>query len=125
MKSAVRHLPQTTEALGNHVGIPHLPNLISRFLYEQQNLDEISVPLDDIPIEICPHYTGKIRVFPSAIAIYYAPSDKSGTRGMYRERIRAVNSWRGGPGRHDCIFVASDPALPGFRGLFVAQVHLF
>ena len=44
---------------------------------------------------------------------------------MYRERIRAVDSWRKGPGRHDCIFVEQNPDLPGFRGLFAARVQLF
>jgi hypothetical protein len=67
----------------------------------------------------------KIRVFPSAVAIYYAPSDLSGTRGMFRERIRAVDSWQRGPARHDCVFVQHDPDKPGFRGLYVVRVRLF
>ncbi|KAF8135913.1 hypothetical protein K438DRAFT_1433878, partial [Mycena galopus ATCC 62051] len=53
----------------------------------------------------------------SAVAKFYAPSDHSGLHGMLHERIRAVRSWRGGPARHDCVFVEGNPDLPGFRGL--------
>ena len=56
---------------------------------------------------------------------YYAPSDKSGLRGMFQERIHAVSSWRRGLARYDCVFVERDPDLPGFRGLYVAHVHSF
>jgi len=77
-----------------------------------------NIELDDVSLSDCPALknTTKIRVFPSAVAIYYAPSDLSGTRGMFRERIRAVDSWRHGPGRHDCVFVQHDPDQLGFRG---------
>lgn len=64
-------------------------------------------------------------MYPSAVATYYAPSDKSGIGGMYRERIRSVPRWRGGPERRDCVFVEHDPDSLGFRGLHVARVKLF
>ncbi|KIM36915.1 hypothetical protein M413DRAFT_77676 [Hebeloma cylindrosporum] len=44
---------------------------------------------------------------------------------MFRERIRAVSSWRRGPPRYDCVFVERDPDQPGFQGLFVARVRSF
>lgn len=44
---------------------------------------------------------------------------------MFRERIRAVKSWRKGPGRYDCVYVEQDASLPGFRGCLVARVHAF
>lgn len=44
---------------------------------------------------------------------------------MRCERIRAVDSWRKGPARYDCIFVETDPDAPGMRGLDVARVRLF
>jgi hypothetical protein len=44
---------------------------------------------------------------------------------MRRERIRAVPSWRRGPGRYDCVFVDTDPLAEGMRGLDVARVRLF
>ena len=44
---------------------------------------------------------------------------------MFRERIRAIDSWRCGPARHDCVFVQHDPDEPGFRGLYIARVRHF
>jgi hypothetical protein len=125
--TAVRNLPLTVESLGVHLNIPNLPNLVRRFLHEQLVEVAPNIELDDVPLSDCPvlKNTTKIRVFPSAVAIYYAPSDLSGTRGMFRERIRAVDSWRNGPGRHDCVFVQHDPDQPGFRGLYVARVRHF
>jgi len=124
---AVRNLPLTVEALGVHLEIPHLSNLVRRFLHEQLAQVAPNIELDDVPLADCPvlKNTTKIRVFPSAVAIYYAPSDFSGTRGMFRERIRAVDSWRHGPGRHDCVFVQHDPDQAGFLGLYVARVRHF
>jgi hypothetical protein len=89
---------------------------------------DTDIELDDVPLSDCPVLTNttKIRVFPSVVAIYYAPSDLSGTRGMFHEHIRAVDSWRRGPARHDCVFVQHDPEAPGFRGLYVVRVcHFF
>ena len=120
----VPNLPRTASELGDYLDIPNLCDLISRFLYEQEN-PESNIPLDDIPLADCPQFEGNIRVFPSSVSIYYAPSDKSGLRGMFRERIRAVSSWRRGPARYDCVFVERDPDLPGFRGLYVARVRSF
>jgi hypothetical protein len=123
----VRNLPLTVEGLSVHLNIPNLPNLVRRFLHEQLVQVDPDIELDDVPLSDCPALTNttKIRVFPSAVAIYYAPSDLSGTRGMFRERIRAVDSWRRGPARHDCVFVQHDPDKPGFRGLYVARVRHF
>ncbi|KIM41784.1 hypothetical protein M413DRAFT_27359 [Hebeloma cylindrosporum] len=120
----IPNLPRTAQELGTRLNIPDLRGRISRFLYEQDNPD-LDIPLDDVPLSACPQFEGNIRVFPSAISIYYAPSDKSGVRGMFRERIRAVESWRKGPARYDCVFVERDPDLPGFRGLYVARVRAF
>jgi len=44
---------------------------------------------------------------------------------MFCKWIRAVDSWRGGPARRDCVFVDHSPDLEGFSGLLVARVHLF
>ena len=67
---------------------------------------------------------GKIFVFPSAVAQYYAPSDLSGVHGMHRERIRSTESWSKGPERRDCVFVVHSDDLPGLRGMDIAQVKL-
>jgi hypothetical protein len=70
-------------------------------------------------------FYGKITIYSSAVATFHAPSDISGIGGMRRERIRAVKSWRNGPGRYDTIFVNTDPSADGMRGLDVARVRLF
>lgn len=110
--------------MSGHLGLPNLPELVSRFLYEQTHPD-LDIPLIDVPLGDCPDYTGKVYVYPSAIATFYAPSDRSGIGGMYRERIRSVQSWRGGAERRDCVYVEHNAELPGFRGLHAARIRLF
>ena len=100
---------------------PDLPNLIRQFIQEQKS-DNVS---DDSTVSALPTFYGKITVYPSAVATFHAPSDISGIGGMRRERIRAVKSWRKGPGRYDTIFVNTDPSLEGMRGLEIARVQLF
>ena len=122
--STVPRLPRNAEQLGAYLSIPNLHKLISHFLYEQDNPDN-DTPLDDIPFDQFPVVKEKVHVFPSAISMYYAPSNKSGIWGMFREHICAVDSWCNGPGRHDTVFLSGDPDEEGFRGLLVARVHLF
>ncbi|KAE9388500.1 hypothetical protein BT96DRAFT_836169, partial [Gymnopus androsaceus JB14] len=63
-------------------------------------------------------------VFHSAVAMYYAPSDNAGIRGMHRERIHCNPSWYGHP-RHKSVTVVMDESSLGFRGMSAAHVHLF
>ena len=121
----VPRLSREVTTLAGQLGQPEIPDLIRRFLYQQENPESI-IPLGDLPLNICPALSHtKVYVYPSAIATYFAPSDKSGTKGMFRERIRAVDSWRKGAPRHDCVFVEQDSDLEGFRGLLVARVRFF
>ncbi|KAH7919756.1 hypothetical protein BV22DRAFT_1107963 [Leucogyrophana mollusca] len=48
---------------------------------------------DEIPLAECLHFEGKILVFNSSSAIFYALSDLSGVEGMKREHICATPSW--------------------------------
>ncbi|KAI1781722.1 hypothetical protein LXA43DRAFT_907952 [Ganoderma leucocontextum] len=123
-KTPIRGYPRNVHELATAVKIPSLPSLIRFFLYDQLNPNSAQ-SARDAGLARCPPFDGNVRVFPSAIAIYYAPSDPSGPRGMHRERICSVQSWRGGRPRRDCVFVSHDESLPGFRGLHVARVHLF
>ncbi|KAH9940258.1 hypothetical protein B0H21DRAFT_872070 [Amylocystis lapponica] len=117
--------PRTLEALAAHLGQDELVEQIARFLFDQAHRDDPDAPnADDVPLEACPLFLGRIDVFHSASSTFYAPSDLSGIGGMRRERIRATPSWRAGPGRYDCIFVGKDDS-EGFRGLHVARVRLF
>jgi len=98
--------------------------LIRRFLYDQIYPNNV-LSSSEVPLSACPSFSGKIRVHSSAIATFSAPSDPSGPGGMRRERIRAVPSWRKGPARYDCVFLSSDPNVPGMLGMAVVRVSLF
>ncbi|KAF7350001.1 hypothetical protein MVEN_01301600 [Mycena venus] len=125
-KTHVRSYPRNPGALAEYLNLPHLVPLIRRFLYLQDNPDhDFDIPLANVPLDNCPDAPNSVKVFPSAIAKFYAPSDQCGIRGMLHERIRAVRSWRGGAARQDCVFVEGDPDLPGFRGLLAARVLPF
>ncbi|KAF8814307.1 hypothetical protein BYT27DRAFT_7025095, partial [Phlegmacium glaucopus] len=80
---------------------PDLPDLIQQFIHNQQHPNHRS----DTSVSALPMFYGRITIYPSAVATFHAPSAISGIGGMRRERIRAVKSWRKGPGRHDTIFV--------------------
>jgi hypothetical protein len=110
--------------LATEIQHPQFPMLISRFLYGQLYPDNI-LSSSDVPLTSCPSYTGKIRVHNSAVSMFHAPSDPSGIGGMHREHIRAVSSWRKGPGRYDCVFLNRNPDLPGMKGLDVVRILLF
>ena len=109
------------EDISTEIQQPNLSNLIQQFIYNQQHPDSHS----DTSVSSLPTFYGKITIYPSAVAIFHAPSDISGIGGMRRERIRAVKSWRKGPGRYDTIFVNIDPSMEGMRGLEIARVRLF
>jgi hypothetical protein len=122
------YLPMSTvhtgypEAIAVEIEQPDLPNLIQQFIYKERHSDDVS---DDSSVSALPTFYGKINVYPSAVATFHAPSDISGIGGMRRERIRAVKSWRKGPGRYDTIFVNTDSSIEGMRGLDIARVRLF
>jgi hypothetical protein len=108
------------EVIAAEIEQPNFPNLIPQFIYDQQH----SGCTSDTGSADFPTFYGKITIYPSAVATFHAPSDISGIGGMRRERIRAVKSWRKGPGRYDTIFVNTDPTMDSMQGLEVARVHL-
>ncbi|KAJ7723744.1 hypothetical protein DFH07DRAFT_759380 [Mycena maculata] len=114
---AYPHLPLP---LSQHIRVPALPTLLTNFLKDQLSSDTYSDDDTDIDLSETP-----ISVFHSAIATFYAPSDPSGIRGMWRERIRSTPSWRKRGPRRDCAFVVEDQDQPGFRGMSVVRVKLF
>lgn len=121
----VRGISHKLLPLAAHLNIPSLPEMISEFLYEQENQDQDAPAFTNLPPNQRPQCQGKIIAYPSAVATFYAPSDISGINGMCRERIRSVDSWLNGPERRDCVFVEHTTDAPGFQGMFVAQVHAF
>ncbi|KAG1830283.1 hypothetical protein F4604DRAFT_1887434 [Suillus subluteus] len=111
-------------ALAHEVAVPDLRRLIHHFLFSQLNLDDARNP-EDIPATSLPRHPGKLCVFNSAAATFYAPSDPSGIGGMRHEHIRACPLWRNKYPRNDCIFINTGSDAEGMRGLEVARVICF
>ncbi|KAF8451037.1 hypothetical protein L210DRAFT_3609213 [Boletus edulis BED1] len=114
-----RHRARTVPDLAEELDIPELPTLIRRFLYDQLHPDA------DVPLRQMPVYGGRLNVFHSAMATFFAPSDPSGIGGMYREHIRATPSWRRGAARYDTVLVDSDYSPNSINGMEVARVLCF
>ena len=110
--------------LALQINQPSLPELIRRFLYDQQYPD-CPLTSTNVSLHACPPFDGMISVFTSAAANYYAPSDPSGICGMHKEHIRATPSWRQGPPRYDCAFIHSEPELDSIHGLRIVRILLF
>ncbi|KAF8808348.1 hypothetical protein BYT27DRAFT_7222939 [Phlegmacium glaucopus] len=90
------------------------PIMVWKFLYNQLYPDS-TIPLEDVLEDSYPQITGKIFVFNSAIATFYAPSDISG----------ATSSWRRGAPRYDCVLINSHPNIDGAGGFEIACIFLF
>ncbi|KAI0032371.1 hypothetical protein K488DRAFT_78514 [Vararia minispora EC-137] len=113
--------PRFVKDLATRIGVSHFPNLVRRFLYYQLHPDSGHEPVSD---EELPDISRtRIRIFHSATATYYAPSDVSGLQGMRREIIRSTPAWRRGPERRDTVFLVEDED-EGMRGMAVARVRL-
>ncbi|KAG0695647.1 hypothetical protein DFH29DRAFT_984904 [Suillus ampliporus] len=111
-------------ALARDLELPNFPTMIQQFLHDQLHIATTSPPI----LTLRQHQLSwaGFSVFSSAAASFYAPSDLSGTGGMWREHIRATTSWRGGPARNDCIFVSmNDEVNCGLDGLAIARVLRF
>jgi hypothetical protein len=74
-------------------------------------------------IVLTPFYP--VSVFHSAVAMFFAPSDPSGSHEMRRKRIHSAPSWYGGEPCRDCAFVVTDQVRSGMRGMAVVRVLLF
>ncbi|KAJ7906139.1 hypothetical protein B0H13DRAFT_2333723 [Mycena leptocephala] len=120
-----RNYPRRLEPLATYIQQPTFPTLFRRFLYSQLHPD--SENDEDIPLELCPNFLGRIYVHHSAIARFYAPSDLCGVGGMSRERIRSHPNWHGLYPRRDTVFIETDADLPGMQGMShsCALVHWY
>ncbi|KAH7923128.1 hypothetical protein BV22DRAFT_1016022 [Leucogyrophana mollusca] len=115
---------RTVATLAEEINVPHLRRLIRWFLFSQLQPDDPRNP-EDVPAAACPRYEGRVQVFNSAAATFYAPSDPSGIGGMRREQIRACPMWRGLYPRNDCVFISTSPDAEGMRALEVARILCF
>ncbi|KAF8131904.1 hypothetical protein EV363DRAFT_1164456 [Boletus edulis] len=77
------------------------------FLFGQYNPDDAHNPME-ICLSDCPRYDGRINVYNSACARFFAPSDLSGIGGMQKEFIRSTPVWRKEGSRKDCVFVTTN-----------------
>lgn len=116
-----RQYPLSLNALATHIGQPRFPEALRRFLWDQNS----DIPSSQVPLADCPEFFGPIRVYHSATARFYAPSDLCGAGGMYREVIRAHPKWRGQYKRHDTVFIETDADLPGMEGMVIGRTLLF
>lgn len=119
-----RNYPKSLESLAEFISQPRFPDAFRRHLFKLIHSDLEDFP-DPIPIHACPYFTGRINVYHSATARFYAPSDMCGAGGMYRERIRSNPNWYNQYARHDTVFVELDPDAPGMAGMAIARVLLF
>jgi hypothetical protein len=115
---------RTVSVLADELQLPTFPELLRRFLYDQVYSNNV-LSSSQVPLSACPSFSGQIRIYNSAVATFYAPSDPSGSGGMRREYIRATPSWRKGQPRYDCVFLSMDAEVPGMLGMAVARVRLF
>ncbi|KAG1765633.1 hypothetical protein EDD22DRAFT_978677 [Suillus occidentalis] len=91
-----RYRARNIRALADELHIPDLPRLVQLFLFDQLLADDVHTS-DTVPLSACPRFEGRIKIFNSATASFYAPSDPSGVGGMRHEHIRAAPSWCRGP----------------------------
>ena len=100
-----------------------LPSLIRIHIHKHTS-GQSDISTDDIDLDECPLVPNlRIYTYPSARAVFLAPSDLSGVEGMKCERIRAVESWYDNP-RYDCILIGKSDE-EGFQGYLVARALLF
>ncbi|KAG6824535.1 hypothetical protein H0H92_006573 [Tricholoma furcatifolium] len=120
-----RRYPSRLDDLAEHISVSTFPHLVRSFLYRYLYPTSNQSP-DTIPLHQLPEPNQRsFKVFHSAIAEFYAPSDHSGEHGRIRERVRSTPSWKGGPPRRDCILVSQDPDAKGMAGMEVARAILF
>ena len=76
--------PSRLYDLAAHINQPKFPLVFMQFLYKHHHPKE---PIAPSTIEECPTFNGTIKVHPSAVARFYAPSDLSRSGGLWQEQI--------------------------------------
>ena len=67
---------------------------------------------------------GTLNIYPSAVVTLYPNDTPTGLRSEQKERIRAVPSWRHGPGRYDTVLISAAPGVTTLSGFAVDRVRL-
>ena len=107
------------DELANEINQPSLPELIQRFLWDQEHPD---IPAEELPLDDCPKFDGRISVYRSATATFYAPSELAGPGGMHSEIIRCAPGWRNEYDRFDTVLIQNEDNTSGMRSMVVGRV---
>ena len=123
--NTVQNIPHDASQVTDYYDLLGLVEGIRWFLYDQLNAGS-EIRGDRININWCPLFQGKLKIFKSAVAIYYAPSDPSGKGGLHHNIIHCTHSWHGGPAQYDCVFIDNEEVMTDpLGGLLIAQVLFF
>ncbi|KIM36125.1 hypothetical protein M413DRAFT_31879 [Hebeloma cylindrosporum] len=112
--------PRNLHQLAAYIHQPSFPLALQRFLFTLNHGDNQPPP----DLGALPSFKGEIRVYHSAIATFYAPSDLCGAGGLHREHIRSTPSFHGSEHR-DTVFVVLDESKAGMEGMEIGRVLLF
>ena len=112
--------PSQLHALAAHIKQPEFPLAFSQFLYKCFHPD---IQITPSTLEECPTFDGAIKVYHSAVATFYAPSDLSGSGGLRHEWIWSTPCFFGHPHR-DTMFVITDDSQPGMEGMEIGRIQL-
>lgn len=119
----------TQDTLQNQGPIPPSPNppiyQFSFLVSCTSRNTRIHPSIELVASEDLPEHIGKIFVYLSALVVFWAPSDLSGTHSMWSECICSIDKWWGGLACCNCIFIKHNAECAGFWGLCVAQVEAF
>ena len=111
--------PRNLHQLATFIHQPGFPLALRRFLFTLNHRDQAPAEHDNLP-----SFEGEIRVYHSAVATFYAPSDLCGAGGLRRERIRSTPSFHGSE-RRNTVFVVLDEEKSGMEGMEIGQVLFF
>ena len=123
-KPGTDHTHPSLYLLGIAIQQEDLADLVQRYLFCWEWPDD-PTPSNMLPLESCPsirHCIFQIHTYPSATATFHAPSNPSGSGGMFHEVIQATKYWRRretpGP-QYDCVYIVEHSVLQ------IARVHSF
>lgn len=102
-----------------------LPELISRFLFDQIYADDFHITGEEADLEDCPVFEANVALYRSARATFYAPSELSGPEGMHSEVIRSNPSWYGQYARYDTVLIQNGDDDDLMGGMLVGRVLAF
>ncbi|KAA1472182.1 hypothetical protein DENSPDRAFT_778039 [Dentipellis sp. KUC8613] len=120
----VRAYSQKLQELALEVGDTALELHFRRFLYDQLYGDDNHSSQDILDSDL-PVIGSTVRIYKSAVATFYAPSELSGRGGMHSERIRSTAMWYGEGEQRDTVLVQNGETTDPMGGMLVARIQRF